>query len=129
MLNLYEDIRISHYYKKFVAGDLLFTEYTCPIGKKSIGIWTHTDYIVHVVSGRKAWHTSGESYLAEAGQTLYLKKGAAIVEQFFDEAFCLLLFFIPDDFIRNIVNELRIESKLPSPGFTKQAIRINNDAA
>lgn len=131
MLNLYEEIRIKEHYIKFEAGNLLFTEYTCPIEEKSLGIWTHTDYIVHVVSGKKTWHIAGESWTAEAGQTLFFKKGAAVVEQFFDEDFCLLLFFIPDEFIRGIVNELSSEINRASSAavLNKPAIRVNNDAA
>jgi hypothetical protein len=32
-----------------------------------------------------------------------VRKGASIVEQFFDVKFCLILFFIPDDFIREVL--------------------------
>jgi AraC-like DNA-binding protein len=112
-------------------GDLLFAEYTCPLEDKRFGLWTQTDFLVHVVSGKKIWHTTNGSYSAESGQTLYFKKGAAIVEQFFDVDFCLLLFFIPDDFVRNSVKELASELKsIKENVVTKEsAMRINNDAA
>lgn len=131
MLNLYEDIRTNPHFNKFEIGGLLFAEYACPIEEKSRGIWAHTDYLVHVVSGKKIWRTTCGSWTAEAGQTLFFKKGAAIVDQFFDEDFCLLLFFIPDDFVREIVKEFagnlssnpaRVDKKEP-------AMSVNNDAA
>jgi AraC family transcriptional regulator, exoenzyme S synthesis regulatory protein ExsA len=106
MLNLYQDIRKNPHFNKFQIGDLLFVEYTCPIAEERVSIWTHTDYLVHVVSGKKTWHTANGSWTAEAGQTLFFRKGAAIVDQFFDEEFCLLLFFIPDQFVRETVKEL-----------------------
>lgn len=131
MVNFYEDIRTKKHYNKFEIGGLLFAEYTCPIETKTLGIWTHTDYLVHVVSGKKTWHTANGSWIAEAGQTLFFKKGAAFVEQFFDAEFCLLLFFIPDDFVRDIVKEFAGElsrSSLPVHP-QESAIRVNPDAA
>jgi AraC-like DNA-binding protein len=131
MLNLFEDTRANPHFRKFEIGDVLFAEYTCPIEEKSIGIWTHTDYLVHVVSGRKSWHTTNGSWTAEAGQTLFFKKGAAVVEQFFDEDFCVLLFFIPDDFVRESVKENAGIMKSPSSGIgvPLPAILVNNDPA
>ena len=131
MINLYEDIKSKNHYNKFEIGGLLFAEYKCPLEEKFVGIWTHTDYLVHVVSGKKTWHTTDGSFTAEAGQSLYFKKGAAIVEQFFYEEFCLLLFFVPDDFIRSVVKEYAGE---PDKVFEKTAsnestIRVNSDIA
>ena len=82
MLNLYEEIRINQSYIKLEAGEFLFAEYTCPIEEKSQGIWTHTDYIVHVVSGKKIWHTPNESWTAEPGQTIYFKRGQLLLSSF-----------------------------------------------
>lgn len=131
MLNLYEDIRSKQHYNKFEIGGLLFAEYTCPIETKSLGIWTHTDYLVHVVSGKKTWHTANGSWSAETGQTLFFKKGAAIIEQFFEADFCLLLFFMPDDFVRDIVREFAGDlSNTSIPVYPQEsAIRVNSDAA
>jgi AraC-like DNA-binding protein len=131
MINLYEDIKSKNHYNKFEIGGLLFAEYKCPLEEKFVGIWTHTDYLVHVVSGKKTWHTTEGSFAAEAGQSLYFKKGAAIVEQFFNEEFCLLLFFVPDDFIRSVVKEYAGE---PDTAFEKTAsdestIRVSSDIA
>lgn len=131
MINLYEDIKSKKHYNKFEIGGLLFAEYKCPLEEKFVGIWTHTDYLVHVVSGKKTWHTTEGSFAAEAGQSLYFKKGAAIVEQFFNEEFCLLLFFVPDDFIRSVVKEYAGE---PDKAFEKIAsdestIRVSSDIA
>jgi len=131
MINLYEDIKSKNHYNKFEIGGLLFAEYKCPLEEKFVGIWTHTDYLVHVVLGKKTWHTTDGSFTAEAGQSLYFKKGAAIVEQFFNEEFCLLLFFVPDEFIRSVVKEYAGE---PEKAFEKTAlnestIRVSSDIA
>lgn len=131
MLNFYEEIRTGKQYHKIRIGDLLFAEYTCPIKEKAADIWTHSDYIVHVISGRKVWHTTDGKFSAEAGETLFFKKGAAVLEQFFDADFCLLLFFIPDDVVRNVVKEnaADIQRSAPSLGPVSCAMRIIHDAA
>lgn len=131
MINLYEDIRSKKHYNKFEIGGLLFAEYKCPLEEKFVDIWTHTDYLVHVVTGKKTWHTTDGSFPAEAGQTLYFKKGAAIVEQFYNEEFCLLLFFIPDDFIKNVVGEYAVDLIKPHKkiNLTQSTIRVESDAA
>jgi len=131
MINLYEDIKSKNHYNKFEIGGLLFAEYKCPLEEKFVGIWTHTDYLVHVVTGKKTWHTTHGSFTAEAGQSLYFKKGAAIVEQFFNEEFCLLLFFVPDDFIRCVVKEYADESGRTSEKVSsnESTIRVNSDIA
>jgi AraC-like DNA-binding protein len=131
MINLYEDIKSRNHYNKFEIGGLLFAEYKCPLEEKFVGIWTHTDYLVHVVTGKKTWHTTDGSFPAEAGQSLYFKKGAAIVEQFFNEEFCLLLFFVPDDFIRSVVKEYtgELNKSLDKVNSNASTIRVDNDVA
>lgn len=58
------------------------------------------------IKRKKTWRTSGGDWTVNAGQTLYIKKGAAFVDQFFEEDFCLLAFFISDEFIRNVLKEI-----------------------
>ena len=110
MLNVYETVRSSLHFNKFEVGDLLFVEYACPIEEKSLGIWTPSDYMLHVLTGKKAWRTHGHVWNAQAGQTFYVKKGAYLIEQFFEEEFCMLLFFISDDFIRDTVKQVPLIS-------------------
>lgn len=111
MLNVYETIRSGLHYNKFEAGELLFVEYTCPIEDDRLGIWTPSDYLLHVLTGKKGWRTLNHSWTAEAGQSFYIKKGAYIIEQFFEEEFCMLLFSISDDFIRDTVKQISVNTK------------------
>ena len=106
MMNMYETIRDNLHFNKFSVGELLFVEYKCPIEQDVAGVWTPMDYFVHVVSGKKTWRTTEGSWTLEKGQTLFFKKGAAIVHQDFKEDFCVLVFFVSDDFIRDVVKEV-----------------------
>lgn len=131
MLNFYNEIRLRKQYNKIKIGDLLFAEYTCPIKQRSADIWSHTDYLVHVISGKKIWHTSDGPFTAEAGETLFFKKGASVIEQFFDADFCLLLFFIPDDIVRSVVKEFAGQVQGPSApaGSIGCALKVSTDAS
>jgi AraC-like DNA-binding protein len=106
MMNMYDTIRENLYFNKFEAGELLFVEYKCPIAEDSRGVWTPMDYFIHVLSGKKTWRTTQGNWTAVKGQTLFIKKGAAIVDQFFKEDFCLMAFFVSDNFIADCVKEI-----------------------
>jgi AraC family transcriptional regulator, exoenzyme S synthesis regulatory protein ExsA len=131
MLNLYEAVRSNPSYNKLEIGDFLFAEYTCGITAKRLANWTDTDYLVHVVTGAKTWHTPDGVWKANPGETLFFKKGASIVEQHFEEDVCLLMFFIPDGLMRSTVREmaggLSIQASAGAP--IRSALRVENDMA
>jgi AraC-like DNA-binding protein len=131
VLNLYEAVRSNPSYNKLEIGDFLFAEYTCGVTAKKLANWTGTDYLVHVVTGAKTWHTIDGVWKANPGETLFFKKGATIIEQHFEEDVCLLMFFIPDGFMRSTVREmaggLGIQDSAAAP--IKSALRVENDVA
>lgn len=131
MLNIYEGVLANPAYSKLEIDDFLFAEYTCGIGAEKLGLWTHKDYLVNVVTGKKTWHTVDGVWRASPGETLFFKKGAAIVEQHFEMDFCLLMFFIPDDLIRSTVREIAGSLAAAPAGIAtiKSAARVENDAA
>ena len=131
MLNLYEAVRSNPSFNKLEIGDLLFAEYTCPVDEARMGQWSHSDYLVHVLSGRKIWHTSDGAWPLQAGDTVFFRKGAAVIEQFFDVDFCLLLFFVPDSLVRSTVREFagRWTGSASTDPSLKVAARVNNDVA
>jgi AraC family transcriptional regulator, exoenzyme S synthesis regulatory protein ExsA len=55
------------------------------------------------MDGRKVWHTAHGSYDLRKGSCMFVRRGAVIVEQFFDAAFCMVMFFVPDDFICDVL--------------------------
>jgi AraC-like DNA-binding protein len=130
MMNMYDTIRADLHFNKFAVGELLFVEYKCPIEQDAAGVWTPMDYFVHVLSGRKTWRTTDGTWIAEQGQTLFFKKGAAIVYQDFKEDFCVLVFFVSDSFIRDVVKEVAGQLSVRREGgaLHKGAILVNGDA-
>ena len=131
MLNLYDAVRTNPSYSRLEIGGFLFAEYTCGVTAKKLPVWTETDYIVHVVSGKKTWHTPEGSWQANPGETLFFKKGATIVEQHFEEDVCLLMLFIPDALMRASVREVlsSLDLKAAEAAPIKAALRVENDLA
>ena len=111
MQNVYNDIMEDMSYNKFVVGDLLFVEYTCPITDELWSVWTQTDFIIHVLRGKKKLSTGTHEWMITKGDTVYVKKGSFCMNQYFDDEFCMFGFFVNDDFIRSTIKELY--GKLP----------------
>lgn len=129
MLNLYNAVRTNPSYSKLQIGELLFAEYTCGVTAQKLPNWTETDYLVHVVTGRKTWHTTDGIWRANPGESLYFKKGATIVEQHLEEDVCLLMLFIPDTLLRSAVCEVVKGLQLRSITHARfsTAVRVEND--
>ncbi|SHN33631.1 helix-turn-helix domain-containing protein [Mucilaginibacter sp. OK098] len=105
MINLYESVlQHPNYHRQFTCNESLITVFSCPaearlMKNKFSTLWTQFNYLFYVVEGRKIWHTSEGSYDIGTGSCVFVRKGAFVLEQFSDVGFCLVLFFIPDDFI------------------------------
>ena len=106
MDNVYEQIRERQDTNKFVYDDLLFAGFGCSVTQNSIELMSPSDHLIYVVSGKKSWHSQYGSITGEAGEVVFLKKGARSVKQFFDAKFCFMVFFFSDDFIREVLIEL-----------------------
>jgi AraC-like DNA-binding protein len=131
MLNLEEAVRVNPSMSKLEIGDFLFAEYKCGIGAEKLALWSPADYLVNVVTGKKTWRTADATWEAKRGDSLFFKKGAAIVDQHFEVDFCLLMFFVPDQVVRSIVQEVA-GSLMPIPAKVKpitSAAWVENDVA
>lgn len=104
MFNFYDQIK-SHpdYYRQLRCGESLITLFNCPLKNKYEEAWSHFNYIIYVIEGRKIWHTAHGSYDLQKGHCVFVRKGACIVEQFFETASCFIFFFMPDEFISNVL--------------------------
>ncbi len=111
MLNFYKIVKDNLNFNRFEFQDTVCLEYTCPIDAEEVGIFSKNDYLVHVLSGKKTYKTINGEWTLEAGQTLYLKKGAEVIHQYFDDEYCMLAFFLTDDLIKDTYDE--IKSRVP----------------
>lgn len=129
MLNLIEAFRTNPSYNRLEIGDFLFVEYTCGTSEEKVPLWAETDYLMHVVTGKKTWHTVEGVCKASPGETLFVKKGATIWEQHFEAEVCLLTFFIPDTLVRSTVREMGGNAGIKATGVEpmKSAASVEND--
>ena len=131
MLNLIEAVRSNPRINRLEIGDFLFAEFTCGIADEKAALWAHQDYLIHVLTGKKTWHTTEGVFEANPGDTVFFTKGAAIVEQHLEVDFCLLMFFIPDDLVRSAVREIAgsLGPARVSAAAIQSAARVVNDTA
>lgn len=107
MLNFYKIVKENLSFNRFEFRDTVCLEYTCPIDAEQIGIFSRNDYLVYVLSGKKTYKTLTGEWTLVPGQTLYLKKGAEIIHQYFDDEYCMLGFFLSDELIRETMEEMK----------------------
>lgn len=105
MVNVYSLIKDSNLFRKIEVSDLLFAEYTCLREETKFGIWSNNNYFAFISSGRKIWKSIYHSYEVDEGDIIFVKKGANLTHQFFDDKFCAIFMFIPDDFIKSFLRK------------------------
>jgi AraC-like DNA-binding protein len=91
------------FYRQLHCGESLITMFNCPLETRLHEAWSQHNYIMYVMHGRKTWHTAHHSYELQEGDCVFVRKGACIVEQFFDTPFCPIMFFVPDEFICHVL--------------------------
>ncbi|MEO8474012.1 MAG: AraC family transcriptional regulator [Chryseolinea sp.] len=108
MINLYETVRQHpEYFKQLQCKGLLFTQYDCPQQSVIQDLFSAHNYIAYVISGKRTFHLPGETYLMTAGKCVFAKKGAWVAEKEPGVGWCVLVFFIPDSYLRQFVKESR----------------------
>ena len=128
VINYYELVKSNPaYFKQFSCRDLLFLNYDCPVEMKRMAKWSQHNYIYYVLTGKKTLHTPDSSLTLTKGSIAFLKKGACIVEQFFDEPFCVVVFIMPDSFLHSFLKDYALGEK-PSAHSTQPIIPVYDDA-
>lgn len=109
-------------YNKIIGEDYLIVEFKCPIKEELFTAWSECHSIVYVLSGKKKWITPANDYLVSENESIFVRKGAFKNQQFFEEGFCVLMFFMKDDFIRrsfqeDIGKEIKSQRMIAHPDF------------
>lgn len=123
MLNVYEFLRTQGLeYKKLAFKDLLFVYYRCPQADLLAKIYTHYNYIIYAINGKKIYHTPGESFLLEEGHSAFVKKGGYQQQRFLDLDWVVIAFFMPDEYMKRFIKQNRM--LLPSPLKTEKPVSV-----
>ena len=116
MLDFYRIVKENLSFNRFEYRETVCLEYTCPIDAEDVGILSRNDYVVYVLSGKKTYKTLDGEWTLVPGQILYLKKGAEMIHQYFDDEYCMLGFFVSDELIRETYDEVKGQIPAPSDG-------------
>jgi AraC-like DNA-binding protein len=113
MFDSYKHFLETPEYHKIIGDDYLIVEFKCPIKEELFSAWSECHSVVYVLQGQKKWITPTNEYLVKANQSIFLRKGAFKNQQYAQESFCVLMFFMKDDFIRRCVEEDIKKESLP----------------
>src|SRR6218665_3705837 len=94
-------------FRQLRCGDLLFTQYDCPQQAVMQDLFSETNYIAYVISGKRVFHLPGEQHIMTEGKCIFAKKGGWIAEKDAGQGWCVLVFFIPDEYLKKFSNEYR----------------------
>jgi AraC-like DNA-binding protein len=109
MPNIKDFIVSSGTAKKIVVDKLLFAEFTCPHDEARSHMWCDNNFFAHALRGSTILKTPSQEYTLKAGDSAFARKGCIISQSTDDEEFCQLMIFVPDDFIRTVVDKYRID--------------------
>ncbi len=107
MLNFYDYVANSKYYKTFKVDDLLMVEYKCLIPGDRVFFWTHTNYFAFILSGETKYQHGDREYIVRRGDAMFVRKGAYIGTQHGKGDYCALIIFLTDEFIQGVVGRYR----------------------
>lgn len=129
MYNFHIKIRNDATCRQLRCGEALVTVFTCPLTNKLQDIWSEYNYVMYVLEGRKIWHTPNGSYDLKQGDSVFVRKGACIVEQFIESDSCFMIFFFPDEFICDSLERRTVVPLKPSARIAPVMPVINSSAA
>jgi len=113
MINLYQTLKsFPDHFRQLTCRDLLFTNYDCPQTEKKESFFIECNFIAFVLSGRRIFHKGDKSWDLHEGVCVFVKKGTHIAEKQANEGWCVMVFFMPDHFLRQLVQENRNSLKM-----------------
>ena len=105
VLDIYNYFKLHPRYNKLAGDGYLFVEYKCPVISEEFELWTESHLITYVINGKKDWITGSKTYKLMAGDSLFVRKGVYRTKQYLEEEYCVILFFLNDDFIKRFISE------------------------
>jgi AraC family transcriptional regulator, exoenzyme S synthesis regulatory protein ExsA len=106
MTNFYDYVR-SHpaQLRQFCCKEILFLNLDCPPEFVKGENWNNHNIFMHVLTGGKRMSSREKSWVLDEGSTVFVKKGGVTVERLGPEPFCVLMFFVPDDYLKAFIRE------------------------
>lgn len=92
-------------FRQFSCKKLLFVIMDCPPEFIKSEDWAEHNCFLHVLTGEKHLFNRKRSWYIQKGSTVFLKKGGIGIEKIGNEPFCVLMFYVPDEYICSCVRE------------------------
>src|SRR5688572_2363631 len=109
-VNFYEDIKNNpERFQQLSCKGLLFAHYSCPQVDLKKEFFSQHNFISYTFSGEKRIHKTDKSWYLESDVAIFARKGAYLFEKFENVEHCVMVFFIPDSYIRTVVSENRAQ--------------------
>jgi AraC-like DNA-binding protein len=105
MLNFYDYVANSKYFKTFKVSDLLVVEYKCPLPGEKVTFWTHYNYFAYILSGVTKYSTGNNEYIVQNGDGIFVRKGSYIGQRHGSGDYCALIIFVSDDLIQKVIDK------------------------
>ena len=106
MLNVYQALKsFPPFSRQLVCRGMLFTNYDCPQQVSKMQMYVEQSFILFVLRGRRIYHWEGQSWELGQGACAFVKPGGVVTERPNEEEWCVMVFFVPDDFLLQVVKE------------------------
>ena len=112
-------------FNKLIGDDYMFVEYKCPLEVENFKLWTETPFLNYVISGKKEWTALEGNYTAHQGEALFIRQGVYNTKQYLEKEYCVMLFFITEDFIRRFIKNHDHIAEPRENAINNQIYRIN----
>jgi len=108
MINLQDFITNSSLFKKFEIDELLFAQFECPVEDGDSSAWWHNNFFGYILSGEMVLQTPQKKYILKPGECYFARKGSVLAHHHNRVDFCELLVFVPDDFIKLVIQKYKM---------------------
>ena len=108
MENVIDFIGNTNLFRKFQVDNLLFAEFECPYEEGMSGIWWHDNFFAYILAGKSLLKTPRNEYTLEPGDCVFGRKGSVLSATQTREGFCELLIFVPDNFIKSVIEKYEL---------------------
>ena len=124
MENYYDFVKAHpEEFRQFSCKELLFLIIDCPPDFTKGEDWSQHNCFLHVLSGEKRLFSRERSWFVKEGATVFMKKGAFGLEKIGNHPFCVLLFYVPDKYIRTFIREnISFIQRVDNPGLSKDQV-------
>ena len=127
MINIQDFIASIGMFKRFSVDELLFVEFKCPIEDPRSFLWCNNNFFAFILNGQTTVKTPRNEYRLNSGDCFFVKKGGILIESEYQEDFCELLVFVPDDFIRAVAQKHKVSPFLSTADNTDSVFFFGTD--